>query len=297
MVDLEDPSAQEFARISAALDLHPLAVDGSVSGRQRPTIEEYGDAHLVVLRPLTYLEQSSVVEPSELMVFLSREHVVTVALGRRVLPASLRSGLESGGDLARGPWWVLHAIIDLVVDEYLTIADELQTDLDDIEEGVFSTDREVSTQEIYALKREVLALKRVSAPLNRPLGGLLDEGGPVPDDELRLLFRDVHNHLSRVIDHTEAQDRLLSDVLSAHLAQVSVRQNQDMRKISAWAAMAAVPTLIAGVYGMNFRGMPELTASVELQDRQMYYGYPLAMLIMLAVCLVLYRLFKRSGWL
>ncbi len=206
-VDMKDPTARAFVRVSDVLQLHPLAVDGSVNGNQRPKIERYGDGYLVVLRPLRYIEESSAVESSEPMVFLSSEHVMTVGRGEATSLVDLRARLEDDvSSLNRGPWWVLHAIIDLVVDEYLAIEDELQTDLDDIEEGVFSTDREVSTQEIYALKREVLTVKRVSVPLNRPLTGLLDAGSPVPDDELRLLFRDVHNHLSRVIDSTAPLD-------------------------------------------------------------------------------------------
>lgn len=192
---------------------------------------------------------------------------------------------------------VFHAIIDLVVDQYLAIEDELQIDLEDIEARVFSEDGVVSTEQIYALKREVLEFKRAANPLLRPLTQLIGQATPVPGEELRLRFRDVNDHLSLVIDNTESQDRLLTDVLSAHLAQVGVRQNQDMRKISAWAAMAAAATTFAGIYGMNFEGMPELTASMNVSGHEVYYGYPMALLTMLVACGVLYRLFKRSGWL
>ena len=164
----------------------------------------------------------------------------------------------------------------------------LNADLDDIEAGVFSPDGSVSTAEIYALKREVLEFKRAALPLARPLALLVGTGTPVPTEELRLRFRDVNDHLSLVNDNTESQDRLLSDVLSAHLAQVGVQQNQDMRKISAWVAIASVPTMLAGIYGMNFDHMPELHQE---------WGYPVVLGCLVALCATLFVVFRRSHWL
>ncbi|KRE36943.1 magnesium transporter CorA [Janibacter sp. Soil728] len=298
-IGMRDPSAESFDQVSGALGLHRLAVEDSVKGDQRPKIERYGDVHFVVLRPLRYVEATSDVESGELMVFVGPDYIVTVRRGEAGPLAGLRSRLEEHGHgaLRHGPWGVFHAIIDFVVDQYLEIEDELQIDLDEIESSVFSSGRTVDTSDIYALKREVLEFKRAAQPLARPLSQLVGPTTPVPGEELRLLFRDVFDHLSLVNDNTESQDRLLSDVLSAHLAQVGVQQNQDMRKISAWAAMAALATMIAGVYGMNFEGMPELSLSVHVGDGEFYYGYPLALLAMALLCLVLYRLFKRSGWL
>ncbi|QBF46082.1 magnesium and cobalt transport protein CorA [Janibacter limosus] len=298
-IGMRDPSAETFDQVSGALGLHRLAVEDSVKGDQRPKIERYGDVHFVVLRPLRYVEATSDVESGEIMVFVGPDYIVTVRRGEASPLAGLRSRLEGHGhgSLRHGPWGVFHAIIDFVVDQYLEIEDELQSDLDDIESSVFSSGRTVDTGEIYALKREVLEFKRAALPLARPLSQLVGPTTPVPGEELRLLFRDVFDHLSLVNDNTESQDRLLSDVLSAHLAQVGVQQNQDMRKISAWAAMAALATMVAGVYGMNFEGMPELSLSVHVGDGELYYGYPLALLAMGSLCFVLYRLFKRSGWL
>lgn len=298
-VGMRDPSPATFDEVSEQLGLHRLAIEDSVTGDQRPKVERYGDGHFVVLRPLRYLEATSDVEAGEIMVFLGPDYLVTIRRGEASPLAGLRSRLEDDGRdaLKHGPWGVFHAIIDFVVDQYLEIEDELQADLDEIEERVFSPDRTVDTADIYRLKREVLEFKRAALPLARPLSQLVGESTPVPSEELRLLFRDVFDHLSLVNDNTESQDHLLSDVLSAHLAQVGVQQNQDMRKISAWAAMAALPTMVAGIYGMNFEGMPELSMSVLVGGRELHYGYPLALLTMVAICLGLYRLFKRSGWL
>lgn len=298
-IGMRDPSDESFAEVSEQLGLHPLAIEDSVLGDQRPKVERYGDGHFAVLRPLRYVEETSDVESGEIMVFLGPHHLVTIRRGEASPLAGLRSRLEEHDReaLRHGPWGVLHAIMDFVVDQYLEIEDELQADLDDIEAGVFSSDRSVDTSDIYALKREVLEFKRAALPLARPLSQLVGTTTPVPTEELRLLFRDVFDHLSLVNDNTESQDRLLSDVLSAHLAQVGVQQNQDMRKISAWAAMLALPTMLAGVYGMNFDGMPELSMSVHLGDHELYYGYPLALLVMVLACVVLHRLFRRSGWL
>lgn len=297
-IGMKDPSEETFDRVSDELHLHPLAIEDSVAGDQRPKLERYGDGFFLVLRPLRYVEETSDVESGELMVFLGQDHIVTVRRGEAAPLTGLRSRLEEDPSaLEHGPWGVFHAIIDHIVDQYLAIEDELQRDLEDIEQRVFSAEAEVSSEEIYTLKREVLEFKRAANPLLRPMVQLVGETTPVPTEELRLRFRDVKDHLSLVIDNTESQDRLLTDVLSAHLAQVGVRQNQDMRKISAWAAMAVLPTMIAGIYGMNFEGMPELDMSFALGGQQVYYGYPLVLLLMVLVCATLYRLFKRSGWL
>ncbi len=297
-IGMKDPSEETFDRVSDALHLHPLAIEDSVVGDQRPKLERYGDGFFLVLRPLRYIEETSDVESGELMVFLGRDHIVTVRRGEAAPLAGLRSRLEADPSaLEHGPWGVFHAIIDHIVDQYLAIEDELQSDLEDIEQRVFSAGSMVSSEEIYTLKREVLEFKRAANPLLRPMVQLVGEATPVPGEELRLRFRDVKDHLSLVIDNTESQDRLLTDVLSAHLAQVGVQQNQDMRKISAWAAMAVLPTMIAGIYGMNFEGMPELNMSFAVGGQEIYYGYPLILLLMVLVCVTLHRLFKRSGWL
>lgn len=187
---------------------------------------------------------------------------------------------------------MLYAVSDAVVDHYIEVAAELQLDLEELEAEVFApvrgTDTRNTAAEIYAFKREVLEFRRATGPLAEPMARLQNPGVPFVHDHARPFFRDVDDHLTRANESVEGLDRLLSDILSAHLAQMGVRQNDDMRKISAWAALAAVPTLIAGVYGMNFENMPEL---------KWHLGYPVILGVMVIIEISLYRLFKRRGWL
>ena len=296
-IGLKDPTDEEFDLVNDELKLHPLAVEDAVKGNQRPKVELYDNTIFVVLKTLRYLEETSDIETGEVMVFLGDRFVVTVRRGEANPLALVRHRLEADPDkLRHGEIAVLHAVMDSIVDNYVLIDSELQTDLEEIEQAVFSGNPEVDSQTIYRLKREVLEYKRAAVPLAAPLRMLHDGSrSPVPSKEVRLLMRDVADHLLRVIDHVESYDRLLTDVLNAHLAQlsvqqaqISVQQNSDMRKISAWVAIAAVPTMIAGIYGMNFQHMPELSH---------VWGYPAVLTVMLVTCLALYRAFRRSGWL
>ena len=183
---------------------------------------------------------------------------------------------------------MLHAIVDSVVDGYRAIDAEIETDIEEIEATVFSGSS-MGSATVYRLKREVLEFRRAAVPFSVALETLHEQAAGVDEEgEIQLLLRDVADHLHSVIDHIESYDRLLTDILGAHLAQISVQQNSDMRKISAWVAIAAVPTMIAGIYGMNFDNMPEL---------HWYYGYFGVLAIMAVACGGLYRAFKRSGWL
>ena len=297
-IGLHDPEQAEFDMVNQELQLHPLAVEDVLSGRQRPKIERYDDTFFVVLKTLHYVDATSDVETGEVMVFVGDHFVVTVRYGPLNPLAGIRAALEADpGRLRLGPMSVLHAVMDHLVDNYLVVESELQTDLEEIEVAVFTeASPTASSRNIYRLKREVLEAKRAVAPMVGPLGALVGSPhSPIPEGELRLLFRDVADHLETVRDHVEAYDRLLSDVLGAHLAQVgveqnevAVRQNSDMRRISAWVAIAALPTMIAGIYGMNFDNMPEL---------RWRYGYFVVLGIMVLGCGALYRAFRRSGWL
>ncbi len=298
---LEDPGEDELARVAEALGLHPLAVEDAVEGHQRPKVERYGDTLFVVLKALSYFDEQSAVETAEVMLFVDDRFVVSVRRGRSRSLAAVREALQADPErLRRGPHAVLHAVLERLVDEYEAIDLELERDVAQMEEQVFSPERSSDAERIYYLKREVLEVRRAVAPLVTPLKQLLAGGG---DEELGgvdgvdgtdggeqalLELRDVLDGLVRTVEHVEGYDRLLTDVLNAHLAQVSVRQNDDMRKISAVAAMFAVPTLVAGVYGMNFDHMPEL---------DWRWGYPACLLLMLGICLGMHRAFKRSGWL
>lgn len=186
---------------------------------------------------------------------------------------------------------MLYAVSDAVVDHYIEVAAELQVDLEELEAQVFaptgSRDTTNTAASIYTFKRQVLEFRRATNPLGAPMARLSSAGVPFVDTDSQPFFRDVNDHLTRAVEHVEGLDRLLSDILSAHLAQVGVRQNDDMRKISAWAAMAAVPTMVAGVYGMNFTHMPEL---------DLVWTYPAVIVLMGVAVAGLYRLFKRRGW-
>lgn len=289
-IGLKDPSDDEFALVNRGLELHPLAVEDAVGGDQRAKVEEYDDNLLVVLRTLRYIERTSDIESGEVTVFVGDRFVVTVRRGDGNPLFGVRTRLEQHAEqLQLGPSAVLHAVMDSVVDNYVLIDGELERDLERIEQQVFTGSFDIDATAIYRLKREVLEFRRAAIPLSASIRKIVMEPGlDLIDEDVIPFFRDVQDHLLRVIDHIETYDRLLTDVLNAHLAQLSVRQNEDMRRISAWVAIAAVPTMIAGIYGMNFDYMPELGFK---------YGYPLTLGVILALCLLLYRIFRKNRWL
>ncbi|MEU6776102.1 magnesium/cobalt transporter CorA [Streptomyces sp. NPDC046759] len=296
-IGLYEPSEREFDLVTQEFGLHPLAVEDALNAHQRPKLEVYDDSLFMVLKPVVYEPESDTVSTGEVMVFVGDGFVVTVRHGEGSPLAAVRRRLEEEPEmLDKGPTAVLYAISDAVVDHYLEVATELQTDLDELEAEVFQPESGGSrgtASRIYGFKRQILEFRRATGPLTLPLSRLAGTGAPgggVPfvHDKARPFFRDVGDHLTRVNESVEGLDRLVSDVLSAHLAQMSVRQNDDMRKISAWAAMAAVPTMIAGIYGMNFDHMPEL---------HWLWSYPAVILLMVVLEVLLHRLFKRRGWL
>lgn len=295
-VGLKDPTTAEFDEVKDELGLHPLAVEDAVTGNQRAKIERYGDHLLVVLKTLQYTEATSQVSTGEVLLFVGPHYVLTVRYGDHSPLQGIRRHLEqTPALLAHGPIAVLHRVLDDVVDQYGVVDGYLEEDLAELEEAVFSSDVTVRTSRIYLLKREVLEVRRAAHPLVDSSARLL-QSDLVPDDA-RPYFRDVQDHLLRVVDQVDSYDRLLTDVLSAHLAQVGVQQNEDMRKISAWVAIGVLPTLVGAVYGMNFHYMPELEASVRVNGSEFYYGYFVALAAMGGLAFTLYRLFRRSGWL
>jgi magnesium transporter len=296
-IGLYEPTEKEFDKVTQEFALHPLAVEDALNAHQRPKLEVYDDSLFVVLKPVGYEAKSDIVTSGEVMVFLGDSFVVTVRHGEESPLADVRHRLEEEPDMLRhGPTAVLYAISDAVVDHYVVVADELGTDLEELEAEVFSPtgggSRHTASR-IYAFKRQVLEFRRATGPLAQPLtrlagNGLFGVKVPFVHEKARPFFRDVSDHLTRVNEAVEGLDRLVSDVLSAHLAQMSVRQNDDMRKISAWAAMAAVPTMVAGIYGMNFDHMPEL---------HWLWSYPVVIGCLVVLEFGLFRLFKRRGWL
>ncbi|MFB7308452.1 magnesium/cobalt transporter CorA [Streptomyces sp. NPDC056192] len=292
---LHEPTETEFARVAELFGLHPLAVEDAVHAHQRPKVEQYGDVLFAVFKSVAYVEHeeltatSEVVSTGEIMIFAGPDFVVTVRHGRHGSLGPLREDLEADPhQLAKGPAAVLHAIADNVVDDYLAVIDAVQNDIDQVETDVFAPHRSVDAGRIYQLKRELLELKRAVVPLGRPLQLLATQPMHAVDPEIQAYFRDVADHLARATEQITAFDALLDSILQAHLAQVTVAQNEDMRKITAWAAIIAVPTMVCGVYGMNFDHMPEL---------RWRYGYPLVLAVIATACLVIHRGFKRNGWL
>ncbi|MDT0480649.1 MULTISPECIES: magnesium and cobalt transport protein CorA [Streptomyces] len=293
---LHEPSDHEFEGIADLFDLHPLAVEDAVEAHQRPKVERYGETLFAVFKTVCYVEHeeltatSEVVNTGEIMVFAGEDFVITVRHGSHGSLGPLREELESDPQqLAKGPAAVLHAIADHVVDDYLDVTDSMQSDIDLVETAVFAENgARVDPGRIYQLKRELLELKRAVVPLSRPLEELSTRPIHVVAPEIQAYFRDVSDHLLRAKEQIAAFDELLNSILQAHLAQVTVSQNEDMRKITAWAAVIAVPTMVCGVYGMNFDHMPELHWT---------FGYPLVMGVIAVACAVLYRGFRRNGWL
>jgi magnesium transporter len=293
---LHEPSDHEFEGIADLFDLHPLAVEDAVEAHQRPKVERYGETLFAVFKTVCYVEHeeltatSEVVNTGEIMVFTGEDFVITVRHGSHGSLGPLREELESDPQqLAKGPAAVLHAIADHVVDDYLDVTDSMQSDIDLVETAVFAENgARVDPGRIYQLKRELLELKRAVVPLSRPLEELSTRPIHVVAPEIQAYFRDVSDHLLRAKEQIAAFDELLNSILQAHLAQVTVSQNEDMRKITAWAAVIAVPTMVCGVYGMNFDHMPELHWT---------FGYPLVMGVIAVACGVLYRGFRRNGWL
>lgn len=291
-IGLHEPDAHEFGAVREEFGLHDLAVEDAVNAHQRPKLEIYDEDLFVVLKTALYDDDSETVEFAELQLFVGANYVVSVRHGRASALAQVRKTIEHDLDRIRcGPMAVLHAVIDRVVDDYVPVIAGLDKDMAEIEDAVFDTNRPRGsdpTQRIFKLKREVLDLLRNTEPLLEPLGALAAGTLPGAHEELHSYFRDVEDHLTRVVTSIHHFRDLLTDALDANLAQVTTRQNDDMRTISAWVAIGGIPTVVGAIYGMNFEHMPELGTR---------YGYFVVVAVTAVICLLLYRRLKRIGWL
>ncbi|OEV05976.1 magnesium and cobalt transport protein CorA [Streptomyces oceani] len=299
-IGLHEPTEREFSGIAQEYGLHPLAVEDAVHAHQRPKLDRYDDSIFTVFKTIHYVEHaqltatSEVVETGEVMCFTGRDYVITVRHGGQGSLRALRHRLEENAELlSKGPSAVLHAIADQTVDGYLAVADAVQDDIDEVEIEVFSNTasgnrRRGDAGRIYQLKREVLEFKRAVSPLLRPMQQLGERPMRLVDPDIQDYFRDVADHLARVNEQVLGFDDLLNSILQANLAQATVAQNEDMRKITSWAAIFAVPTMITGIYGMNFDYMPE----TEWQ-----FGYPAVLALTVAICVAIHRGFRHNGWL
>lgn len=294
-VGLHEPDLSEMQDVADVFGLHSLAVEDAVCAHQRPKLERYDDTLFLVLKTVNYVPHESVVlareivESGEIMAFVGRDFVVTVRHGGHGGLSDVRKRMEADAEQLRlGPFAVMHAIADNVVDHYLEVSFAMEADIDSIEEVAFGPGRKLDVEPIYLLKREVVELRRCVNPLSAAFHRMQIENKDLISKEVRRYLRDVSDHHSAAADQIASYDDMLNSLVQAALARVGMQQNNDMRKMAAWAGIAALPTAVAAIYGMNFHFMPELNWT---------YGYPLIMALMTLSCLVLYFQFRRNNWL
>ncbi|OBF61065.1 magnesium and cobalt transport protein CorA [Mycobacterium sp. 852002-50816_SCH5313054-b] len=294
-VGLREPSLAEMQEAADVFGLHALAVEDAVCAHQRPKLERYDDTVFFVLKTVNYVPHESVaaarqiVETGEIMVFVGKDFVVTVRHGEHGGLSEVRKALEADPEQTRlGPFAVMHAIADNVVDHYLQVSGLVESDIDAIEEVAFAPGRKLDVEPIYLLKREVVELRRCVHPLSGAFHRMQVENKDLISKEVRRYLRDVADHQSEAADHIASYDDMLNSLIQAALARVGMQQNNDMRKMAAWAGIAALPTAVAAIYGMNFHFMPELNWT---------WGYPGIMALMALSCLILYFQFRRNHWL
>jgi magnesium transporter len=295
-IGLHEPDEAHMQEVADVFGLHPLAVEDAVHAHQRPKLERYDDTLFLVLKTVKYVEHESVVlareivETGEIMMFVGRNFVVTVRHGDHGGLSDVRKRMDADPEHLRlGSYAVMHAIADAVVDHYLSVTQMMECDIDSIEALAFTSGgRALDIEPIYLLKREVVELRRCVAPLSGAFHRMQNEAKDLISKEVRRYLRDVADHQTEAADQIVAYDDMLNSLVQAALARVGMQQNSDMRKISAWAGIVAVPTMIAGIYGMNFEFMPEL---------KWHWSYPVVIGIMVVVCLFLYRNFRIRDWL
>jgi magnesium transporter len=287
-IDLHKPTQEEFESVAQELELPPRVIDGAIKPRQRPKLVRYGDSLFVVLKTARYLDEPEKVEFSEAHVLVGKDFIVTVRYEEITALEEVRRRLEGEpGLLRQGPQPILHEIMDQIVDDYEPVLEGLGTDIQEVEVEVFGGNEDVS-QRIYELSRELVQFQRATSPLARALDRVAQSDEHDIDPELRSYLRELHDRVLRVEEPTEGFRDMLSDILVVNLTLISVRQNDQTKKISAWAAILIVPTLITGIYGMNFDYMPEL---------HWIFGYPLALALMVSISVGLYAVFRHVRWL
>jgi magnesium transporter len=287
---LYEPEQDVLRKVQQQFGLHDLAVEDAYNAHQRPKLELYEDSLFVVLRTAHMSTPSKQLEFGETHIFLGRNYLVTVRHGSLRSHIGVRQRCESTPHLlSKGPGYVLYALMDFVVDQYLPVVQQIEEEVEELEDVIFGmSDTGDATSRIYRLKRDLLSLRRAVTPLVEVCNRLMRFDLPHIPEDTRVYFRDVYDHIVRLNETIDAQRELLTTALEAHLSLMSHAQNEHMKRITAWAAMIAVPTMIAGIYGMNFKNMPELDWA---------YGYHISIALMAAACVGLYLGFKRSGWL
>jgi magnesium transporter len=286
---LAEPTQSEFDMVVGELNFHPLAVEDAINAKQRPKIEDYEGLTFFVLKTVFFDQREQEISTGELMCFISDHFIVIVRHGEGHPLSTVRHDLEQKPELMRlGPFAVLHAVADRIIDGYTTIAHSLEHEVVGVENKVFNGKRQTFSQEIYFLKREIIEFKHAIEPLIIPISKLSTGMVSAVPEKMRPFFRDTSDHLIQACEQASGLDSLITSVLQADLAHIQVQQNIDVRRISAWVALASGPTMIAGIYGMNFHHMPELSTK---------YGYFVIVGVMVSLTAFLVRKFRKSGWL
>jgi magnesium transporter len=289
-IGLHEPDAEVLTEVQGEFALHDLAIEDATLAHQRPKLERYGDSLFAVLRTAHLDRATGTIDFGETHLFVGSNYVVSIRHGASLPYVEVRSRCEASPDLlAKGPGFVLYALMDFVVDQYFPLVDAFEERLEELEDNIFrQTLTRETTERIYQLKRNLLEVKRAVAPLVDMCNRLVRTDNALIPEDARVYFRDVYDHAIRINEMIDTLRELLTTALEANLSLISVSQNEAMKRLAGWAAIIAVPTMIAGIYGMNFKFMPEL---------DWILGYPVAMAAMLAACGFLYYRFKRSGWL
>ena len=289
-IGLVDPEEWLLRAVQQQFGLHDLAVEDALNGHQRPKLERYDDCLFIVLRTVQLAGEPRHVEYGETHLFVGRNYVITVRHGSQVSHVGLRARCEAAPRLlAQGPAFVLYALMDFVVDQYLPVVETLDDELDIVEAEVFSERfGRRTTERIYRLKRDVLSVKRTLSPLVDICNRLMRFDSDLIAEETRPYFRDVYDHVVRLTEMLDNLSQMVSTALEANISLVSMSQTEGTKRLAAWAAIIAVPTMVAGIYGMNFSYMPELTWR---------WGYPFVLGLMATACFGLYFAFRRTRWL
>ena len=287
-VALRDAGDAELAEMQAEFDLHPLAVEDAHHGHQRPKIEEYGDSLFAVLHTVEHIDGE--LRTGEVDVFVGRNYVLSVRNRTQRGFNDVRARCEREPELLRhGSGYVLYALMDAIVDRYLPVFDELEQELEGIEERIFSGGSvRANIEALYELKRKLMTLKHAAGPLLDAVGKLY--GGRVPGvcQGMQEYFRDVYDHLVRVNQSIESLREMVTTAISVNLSLITLGESETTKRLAAYAALVAIPTMIAGIYGMNFEHMPELRWA---------FGYPVALAAMVGIDVYLFYRFRKSGWL
>jgi magnesium transporter len=291
-VALKDPSPEELAAMKDEFDLHELAIEDAQHGHQRPKIEEYGDSLFTVMHTVEMDEKGEFVI-GEVDVFVGHNYVLSVRRGTRTGFQSVRTRCEHEPHLLKeGSAFVLYALIDDVVDRYFPVIETMSTELESLEDRIFEKNDSAASraivEDLYTMKRRLVTLQHHIVPLQEAVGKLT--GGRIPSlcAGMQAYFRDVYDHLDRIVRTIEGRREIVVTAVQVNLGMISLAESEITKRLGSFAALFAVPTMIAGIYGMNFERIPEL---------HFKFGYPVVLIVMLAIDFVLYRRFRKAGWL